>query len=101
MASGDCLRLKKTIKDHFTSQRPLQSLKLLEISNFEHKTTLIVKFFKKNHIYLAVLKNNSVTNVKMCFGKTGQRYISCLVDAPSQPSLRLRQYSSKVAARWI
>ena len=36
---------------------------------------------------MAVLKNNSVTNVKMCFGKTGQRYISCLVDAASQPSL--------------
>ena len=56
MASGDCLRLKKTIKDHFTSQRPLQSLKLLEISNFEHKTTLIVEFFKNIIYILAVLK---------------------------------------------
>ena len=48
LASREGLRLKKTIKGHFTSYRPLQSLKLLKISVFEHKI-----YYKK----LKILKN--------------------------------------------
>ena len=37
LASREGLRLKKTKTGHFTSQRPLQSLKTSEISVFKHK----------------------------------------------------------------
>ena len=56
MASGEGLRLKKTIKDHFTSQRPLQSLKLLKITVFEHKNHYKKLKILKNNIILTVFK---------------------------------------------
>ena len=40
LASRECLRLKKTIKGHFTSQRPLQSLKLLKSLFLSTKSTI-------------------------------------------------------------
>ena len=40
LASREGLRLKKTIKGHFTPQRPLQSLKLLKSLFLSTKSTI-------------------------------------------------------------